>query len=82
MGAPSLEKDTQSFIIRVWREGQDDESALSSLRGTIDHVGSGQRVYFRDVGRVARFIEQQIGLAHEPSESWWKRVVSRLWKRP
>ena len=58
-------EDTHSFIVRVWFIDE-DESDVSSLRrvilrGSIDHVGSGKRMYFYKLDRITDFILDQIG---------------------
>ena len=53
-----------SFVVRVWREvGKDD----AVWRGYIDHVGSGERIYFQNLEDVIWFIQERIGT--QPADS-------------
>ncbi len=54
--------DTHSFVIRIWQEAMDSEGNITAWRGSIDHVGSGERLHFYDLDRVVHFIQQQVGL--------------------
>jgi hypothetical protein len=76
----AMEEDTQSFIVRIWRElvGKDGRALL--WRGSINHVGSNQRLYFRDFESVVEFIRNKAGLRTEPG-SWWKLKLTRIRQR-
>jgi hypothetical protein len=39
----SNDEETQVFIVRLWRELREIEGARPLLRGTVEHVASGQR---------------------------------------
>ncbi len=69
--------DTQSFIVRIWREAVDTAGNVVTWRGSIDHVGTGRRVYFHDLDSALRFIQQQVGLQgrHYP---WWRSLLARI----
>ncbi len=69
--------DTQSFIVRIWHEVIDKEGRIVVWRGSIDHVGSDKRMYFNDLGAVARFIQERIGLPAKP-DSCWKSLLARI----
>jgi hypothetical protein len=60
-----LENHTASFIVRIWCESSESGSACGEWRGSIEHVPSGQRGFFRDLGAVGRFIKphlEQLGI--------------------
>jgi hypothetical protein len=57
-----VQSDTHSFIVRIWYEGLDNDSTMKTWRGSIEHVGYGQRVHFYDLERVVNFIQDQAGL--------------------
>ena len=70
--------DTQSFIVRIWHEGVDTAGNIVAWRGSVDDVGSGRRVYFRDLDGAFRFIQEQIGLRAKRGP-WWRAVLA--WMR-
>lgn len=43
-----FEQETHSFVIRLWQEQQQEETA-AVWRGWVEHVQSGRRHYFHDV---------------------------------
>ena len=52
-----------SFVVRVWLESADrDVRQIPIWRGSIEHVGSGSRIFFSDFQEISRFIEKQIGV--------------------
>jgi hypothetical protein len=57
--------DTQSFIVRIWQEAIDNEHSTSVWRGSIDHVNSARRLYFKDWDAVVSFIQEESGLQGE-----------------
>jgi hypothetical protein len=50
-----------SFFVRIWQEPRDREGARPEWRGSIEHVQSGQKRYFKDVEALVNFIESAIG---------------------
>jgi hypothetical protein len=58
-------EDTHSFIVRVWFIDEDGEDVPPLrkliLRGSIDHVGSGKRMYFYRLRPITDFILDQVG---------------------
>jgi len=57
-----LHGDTHSFVIRVWHEALDSQGNIVAWRGSIDHVGSDERIHFEDLDRIVKFIQEQVGL--------------------
>ena len=69
---PLLEDHTASFIVRIWCESNQSGSACAEWRGSIEHVPSGQRGFFRDLGAIGRFMKphlEQLGI-DTPSRFW------------
>lgn len=52
----SLEEDTHAFIVRVWRERREIETVVPDWRGMVEHVGSGERRYVKDLDDIVAFI--------------------------
>jgi hypothetical protein len=54
------EKDTQVFIIRIWREIRENASLPVECRGVIEHLQSGERVYIKKMDEVVNFLTPYI----------------------
>jgi hypothetical protein len=65
-----VNSDTHSFVVRIWNDASNSPEIAASWRGSIDHVGSGKRVYFRDLQKMMRFIQDSAGVDFDsqPSE--------------
>lgn len=48
----------QMFIVRLWEEPSRERPG--AWRGSVDHVGSGQRVYFARLDELQVFIRRQL----------------------
>jgi len=66
---PRLQGDTYSFVVRIWHEALDSDGSIIVWRGSIDHVGSGERDHFDDLGQMLQFIQEQVGLDGRRSRS-------------
>jgi hypothetical protein len=51
------ESERNVFIVRVWREPRESVSAPTECRGVVEHVASGQRRFFRELGDLNEFIQ-------------------------
>lgn len=74
-----LEDHSASFIVRVWRERGEGQAVSQEWRGSIEHVQSGQRSFFRDLGAIARFMRphlEQLGI--EAPMRFWEQMTSDL----
>lgn len=63
--APTAGRD-QLFIVRLWPE---PGKRGSDWRGSVEHVGSGQRMYFGRLGDMADFISLRLASVQRPIES-------------
>jgi hypothetical protein len=72
-----VNRETQSFVIRIWDEAVDRRNEGSTWRGFIEHVGSGKRLYFHDPTAILRFIQEEIGVSLNPSRKWWKPLARK-----
>jgi hypothetical protein len=57
---PLLEDHTASFIVRIWREMGGGDSASQEWRGSIEHVQSGRRTFFRDLRAITEFMQSHL----------------------
>lgn len=70
-----MEGDTDSFIVRIWREALDSAGNVLSWKGYIEQVGADRYLYFQDLDVMARFIQGQcrlppgVGARNLPGES-------------
>jgi len=67
--------DRHSFVVRIWREAADGQAGTVAWRGTVDHVGSGARLYFYDLEAIARFVREQVGLHKQHPHHWWTGLL-------
>lgn len=69
---PLLEDRTASFIVRIWREGGEAPGALGDWRGSIEHVHSGQRAFFRDLAAIVQFMRPHLAdLGIDTASRFW-----------
>jgi hypothetical protein len=74
-----LEDQTASFIVRIWREQGDYGGGSREWRGSIEHVGSGQKSFFRDLNAIAAFMNPYLeSLGIDLGDSFWERMSSSL----
>jgi hypothetical protein len=69
---PLLEDHTASFIVRIWRELGESAPGSQEWRGSIEHVQSGKKVFFRELKAIAEFMEgplAEIGI-NAPLRFW------------
>lgn len=72
-----LEDRTTAFIVRVWNEHRDDDVVAAEWRGSIEHVQSGQRVFFRHLETVVEFMKPHLeGIGIDAQHRFWERVSS------
>ncbi len=70
-----LEDRTAVFIVRVWCERGDADSALVEWRGSVEHVQSGQRVFFRHLEGVLDFMKPHLeGIGIDAQQRFWERI--------
>lgn len=73
---PLLEDRSAAFIVRVWCERGDDPTGdVKAWRGSIEHVPSGQRVYFQELEVVLAFMKPYlVELGIEAPNRFWERM--------
>lgn len=70
-----MEIEIHSFIVRIWNEASEQPSANAVWRGSIEHVGTGKRLYFSNGQAILSFIWAQVGGEEPPDEPTWKSLL-------
>lgn len=70
-----METEFHSFIIRLWNDAPEQKTATPVWRGSIEHVGTGKRLYFSDGETILDFISDQIGCDEFRPNSKWKSLL-------
>lgn len=76
-----LEDLTAVFIVRVWCERGDTDaakrSAISEWRGSVEHVQSGQRNFFRNLEAICDFMKPHLeNIGIDAQQRFWERISS------
>ena len=70
-----LEDRTAVFIVRIWCERGDADSSIPEWRGSVEHVESGQRVFFRNLEAVLDFMKPHLqGIGIDAEQRFWERI--------
>jgi hypothetical protein len=74
------DEHTQVFIVRIWREPREIEGAPPEWRGVIEHVGSGERRFLKELENISAFVAphlQRMGIrVRQPRlRRWLKRFL-------
>lgn len=57
-----MEDNSDSFIVRIWRETVDATGSVTAWKGFITHVGKNQQRYFYDLDVIVLFIRDECQL--------------------
>ena len=71
-----MKNNSHSFIVRIWREGDDDSEVQVSWRGYIDYVGKDKRLHFQDLEGITRFIQQELNLPPTRKNTWRQKIAA------
>jgi hypothetical protein len=72
-----LEDRTAAFIVRIWCERGDEHSANVEWRGSVEHVQSGERAFFRHLETVVEFMKPRlVGIGIDAQQRFWERISS------
>jgi hypothetical protein len=72
---PLLEDHTASFIVRIRRETSNAPGARGDWRGSIEHVPSGRRAFFLDLGAVVQFMKPHLTeLGIDTASRFWEQM--------
>lgn len=72
-----LEDRSAAFIVRIWCERGDATSVAPEWRGSVEHVQTGQRVFFRHLDAVLDFMKPHLeGIGIDAQQRFWERISS------
>ena len=72
-----LEDRTAAFIVRIWCERGDATSVAPEWRGSVEHVQTGQRMFFRHLDAVLDFMKPHLeGIGIDAQQRFWERISS------
>lgn len=76
---PLLGDRTASFIVRIWHEPGGADAGDGEWRGSIEHVGSGQRRFFRELDVILQFLRPHMeAIGIDAEQRFWERMGSSL----
>jgi hypothetical protein len=75
-----VKTEGHAFIIRIWRQKAGGAEKNSVWRGSIDHVGAGERLYFSDLAAIDRFIQDRTEIGANSQTSRWRRLLGGFTK--
>jgi len=74
-----LEDRTAVFIVRVWCERGDGDSAIAEWRGSVEHIETGQRAFFRNLESVIEFMKPHLeSIGIDAQQRFWERIASAM----
>ncbi len=70
-----LEDRTAVFIVRIWCERGDGPSPAPEWRGSVEHVQTGARAFFRHLDVVLDFMKPHLeGIGIDAQQRFWERI--------
>lgn len=72
-----LEDRTAVFIVRIWCEGDVSADPAADWRGSVEHVQTGKRSFFRHLEAIVEFMRphlERIGI--DAQQRFWERISS------
>lgn len=80
---PLLEDNSVSFIVRIWCEGSSGDPRSREWRGSIEHVHSGRRGFFRDIRAITAFMQPHlVELGIDEPIRFWDVMTAELFDPP
>ena len=70
--------DAWSFVVRIWRETSNGAGRAPTWRGSVEQVGTDERLYFQDLREMERFIRQRSGIGADRRGSRCLSLLARL----
>ena len=81
------ERNTFSFIVKIWLEETTEETGRVLWRGHITHVPSGERRYLKDLDDILLFVALYLATMGVKLrlcwrlKRWWTEQIDLRWKR-
>jgi hypothetical protein len=75
-----MNSDALSFIVRIWHEVSNGNGSVLVWRGSIEQIGTDERLYFQDLRIVERFIRQRSGIGTDRRGRRWRSFLARIWR--
>jgi hypothetical protein len=71
-----LDDRSAAFIVRVWCErGDGPDDSVRDWRGSIEHVESGERIFFRELHVVTQFMSSRLrALGVQAPDRFWEQL--------
>jgi hypothetical protein len=70
-----LEDRTTAFIVRIWCERGDTSSLGPEWRGSVEHIQSGERAFFRHLDAVIDFMNPHLeAMGIDAQQRFWERI--------
>lgn len=74
-----LEDRSAAFIVRIWSERGDSTGAATEWRGSVEHVQSGQRAFFRHLESIIEFMKPHLeSIGIDAQQRFWERISSAM----
>jgi hypothetical protein len=72
------QSSADAFIVRIWKDSTDEQGQTTAWHGSIDHVGSSNRLYFRKLDSIVQFVRERSGVEAGSVKHWPKWLASWL----
>lgn len=76
----NYEKNTHTFIVKIWLEELIGKYRLPRWRGHITHVPSGERRYFDNLNGIKKTISLYLPQFDSSDNRWLTKVYRWLWR--
>lgn len=74
-----LEDQSASFIVRIWCERGDGQTSNGEWRGSIEHVQTGQKSFFRELAAIERFMRPHLdALGIDTHTRFWETIADSM----
>ncbi|KQR13086.1 MULTISPECIES: hypothetical protein [Xanthomonas] len=78
-----LEDRTAAFIVRVWGERGDGDDTVREWRGSIEHVQSGERTFFRHLEQAMSFMQPHLeSIGIDTQQRFWEHIATDIDSAP
>jgi hypothetical protein len=75
----NYEKNTHTFVIKIWLEEMIGKYRLPRWRGHITYIPSGERRYFENLNEITKTIHLYLDRIDTNDNRWIKRIYHWIW---